>query len=866
MTDIKYCSFGFPQNITVENTIDSLELLKKTDYTNKNVHFKLTLDKLLGKSLNQQELIQELKEATHANTVKVTFVYNNESSIRSKEIAEQKNVVDKFKAYAELNKIKYPDSVIEKIEQIQDNMLLEDFTPHDSFTLISASIRGAIGLMDQGHRDEVNINFLEDFEEGIIAITGEIGSGKSTLLENLSPYPCMLTRSGSLKDHFCLKDSHRILTYRTSTGKFLRLSMFIDGRAKNVMNRYFVEAKENKTATWYPIRSCDGSTESYERFVESTFGPKSLFLRTSFYTNSNIKRLPDLAQATKSEKMELFSVLAGTDYLSVFSEQAKLHIKDEEKAMENIKSQLKNFDNLEERQSINNGIILENTAKIEEYKSYIETDTAELDKYTDLQEDYIKAAATYDIYRNQNNEKSEELIELQKQLFTCNNNIEVYTQQLSEVDLYKEQLVWYDENMLKRKELIVDEQKTREQFNTLQISLDKKQTEYNKHQMELVALKGDYTNNAKELSRLKQSIPDLNGTCPVCGAPLESHKKEQLQKEVDEINSKVSDLENEQVRLSDFITTTETWLNKHSLSNLKNELTALNDKLVEISNNISDIDSYAESINVDEIKDILQNSQKALDIENARKADFESKIEKTKKEILVLDEKLNTIPTDYSDKIERLKRGITDSQQQIATLSAEITMANKELELLKQSESLIKDIKTRIKSHQTNIKDYEIIQSAFSNNGIQALELDSAAPEISDIANSILKETYGDRFSISFDTQRDTKDGHTIDDFVIKVFDANSGREKRLDLISSGEGALIKQTLYYAFSVIRMRRTGFCFRTRFLDESDGSLDSDTRIQYLKMIEAAHNQCKAVQTILITHSQELKELIDQKIEL
>ena len=105
-----------------------------------------------------------------------------------------------------------------------------------------------------------------------------------------------------------------------------------------------------------------------------------------------------------------------------------------------------------------------------------------------------------------------------------------------------------------------------------------------------------------------------------------------------------------------------------------------------------------------------------------------------------------------------------------------------------------------------------------------------------------------------------------IDDFIINVFDSRSGRMKRLDLLSKGEGTLIKQSLYYAFSVIRARRTGFCFKTRFLDEADGALDSDTRVKYLKMIEIAHKMCNATQTILITHSQEIKEIVDQKIEL
>lgn len=865
MTNVTIHSFGFPLNVTLEEDIEKLESLKKMNLENKNVHFKLKMDKLIGKNFNQQDLVSELKESTHAKDVKVTFVYNTETSIRSAEVTEQNDVVEKFKAYAELNEIKYSDSTLDKIANIRDNMSLESFTPHDTFTLVSASIRGAIGLMDQGHREQVDINFEDEFNDGIIAITGKIGSGKSTLLENLSPYPCMLTRSGSLKDHFCLKDSHRILVYRTSSGSLLRLSMFIDGKAKNVMNRYFVETKE-PNGHWESVKSIDGSTDSYTAFVESTFGPKTLFLRTSFYTNSIIKGIPDLSQATKSEKMELFSILAGTDYLSVFVEQSKLKIKEEEKSIENIKGQLKDFDNIEQKIEDNNIIIEENNKKIEEYNKLLDEDKTELDKYNELQKLYIESSANYDIYRKQYNNIRDEKEKIDQSLLVCTNNIEAYEEQLNDIEMYKEQIEWFDTNMKKRRELQNKDTELRFEFNDAQALLDKKEKEYNSHKDALSEYEKSLAVLKITIDNLKKAVPDINGRCPFCNTPLSEHKKEELQKEIEQITSELKGNEDKLSETENSISKENEWLKNNTLQSFKDKLASLSKEMVDISNAISTIDTYAEDIDIDKAKDVVNNTQSALDNERKRQDELSNKLNNIDKELSELSEKLSSIPNDYSDKIARLNRGISDSQQQIATLTAEITMAKKDLSYLEQSAELIKKIKDEIKEHQNNIKDYEIIKLSFSNNGIQALELDSAAPEISIIANEILNETYGDRFRILFDTQRDTKDRRKIDDFIIKVFDANSGRDKRLDLISSGEGALIKQVLYYAFSVIRIRRTGFCFKTRFLDESDGSLDSETRVQYLKMIEAAHNQCKAVQTILITHSQELKELIDQKIEL
>ena len=865
MISIKDISFGFPQNITVSNTIEALDTIKKQDYSNKNVHLKLTIDKLMKKNFNTEQLSREIMESTGAARVKIDFIYDNNSSLRAKEISEQTNPIEKFKSYAELHSIKYNDSLLNKIQKIQDDMLLESFTPHDTFTLEYMSLRGAIGIMDGQHKDEVSYNFDGDFNEGIIGITGPSGSGKSTLIENMHPYPCMLSRIGTLKEHFCLKDSHRILIYRSSSGKKYRISMYIDGCAKNVMTRYFVETKEGDN-NWEPIKSIDGSSDVYNEWVEATFGPKELFLRTSFYTNAAIKNMPDLAQATKGEKMALFSTLAGTDYLSTFSEQAKLAINQKEKDIKELKDQLSGFDELEQRQSENESIIENNTALIEEYKGYIENDTKELAEYEIKQQDFIKASASYDIYRTQLNEKNVELRDVEGKISICNNNIEAYEQQLSETDLYKEQLKWYDENMAKRKSLISEEQKVRDEFNNLQASMEKKQSEYNKNQMKLVSTKGTINTLEREIKHLNSSIPELDGNCPVCGAPLQQHKKEQLEKEIKDIKEQIEIAETQLTENNNLKEDLEKWLKEHSLESFKSELTTINNKLVSISNDITDIDTYAESLDIDGIKDILNNTGSHLEAERnnlktllSKKVDIENK--RTELQSI-----MDNIPEDFSDKITILKRGIEDTKQSIATLTAENTMAQKELDRIKSLSEQIKSIKKEVDAANVDIKEYTIIQQAFSNNGIQAIELDSAAPEISNIANNILEECYGPRFTVSFDTQRDTKDGRRIDDFIINVFDSDNARLKRLDLISSGEGTLIKQTLYYAFSVIRARRTGFCFKTRFLDESDSALDSELRIKYLKMIESAHKQCGAHQTILITHSSELKEIIEQKIEL
>lgn len=864
MTKINRISFGFPLNSTISITIDKLDELKTKDFSGKNIHLKITLDKLLDKKFKREELQQTLLNETHAEHIKIDFIYENESSERSKEIVEKLTVIDKFKAYCDLNNIPYDDQIIEKITNIQNAMLEQNFIPHESFTLEYASVRGAIGIIDKAGCEEISIDFANDFKPGVVGIVGQMGSGKTTFLENLSPYPCMLTRSGSLKDHFCLKDSHRILVYKTDSGKKYRISMFIDGRAKNVNNRYLVEVKYGDKS-WESIKSIDGSTETYSVWVDATFGPKSLFLRTAFYTTAIIKGIPDLSQATKGDKLELFSILAGLDYLSLFSKKAKEEKDAVNKEICTVKNQLEGFDDLDKKKTESEEIIKSYTKSISEYNELIKKDTAELIEYNEKQKAFIAATTSYDIYRTECAEKEEELKENERLLNISNSNIESFSRRMNDVDLCKEQLAWYEEHVEKRKEFKKQDNDIRDKINSIQATLELKQNEVNE--------KKDYFNSVEKeillktniIENFKKSIPDDDGLCPYCGKPLDEHKQKELKKETEKINEDIRVLEDELIDLESKKTQCDLWLRDHSLQSFMSELSNLNSQLAEVDSNINEIDVYMETLDINDIKSTINDTERLLNDEKENNSKLSTKVDTLTGRIDELKKLMADIPEDFSDKISRLERGVLDSKQSVAEMTAEINIARKKLDSIENSKKLIEDIKNKISSLEKDVKDYEIIQASFGNTGIPIIELSTASPEIADIANNILREIFEDRFIINFDTQRDTKDNRKIDDFVITVFDSRSGRTKRLDWISGGEGLLIKQALYYAFSVIRARRTGLNFKTRFLDESDGAFDGETRVEYLKMIKSAHDQCNAVQTLLITHSQEIKEVLDQRVD-
>ena len=867
MTKIERQSFNFPQNITKEVDIKDIVTIKTLNLKNKCLHLKVTIDTLQKKSYNAEILAEEIKQFTGAERVKITFILNTETNERSKEVTDQKSSLEKFKAYAELNEIQYSKSTLDKIEDIENNTDLKLITPSDSFTLEYVSIRGAIGLMDKNpERKEFEIDFTK-FDDGLTILTGPFGAGKTTIIENCHPYPQMLTRVGSLKDHFCLKDSHRKLIYSDSKGKKYRISMIIDGVAKSVGTLYSVETKMPDSEVWMPLKSVDGSHDSYLNWCNNTFGSLAIYLRTAFFAKETVKSVPNLKVATKGDKMELFSILAGTDYLTTIKEQAKAQEDILKKELEKVRSQLDGYSEINEKLTDFNELIKTNKSLILENKDTLKSDEAELIKYEDLQKDYIAAVNSYDMYRTSLKECTTEETIISNKILQTKNNISGYRSHIADFESYKKAKSDYEDSVNQKKELTISSKEIQTKISETQRELDLKDVDYSSLSKKLLQLQSRQVQIDAELKALIKTKPVIKDTCPVCGGPLSDHKLEELKKELSDIETTITKLQSEQTDTMSEIEKVNGEIEKLDIDTTRGTLRTLNQQYSDISFKIQTLDDFMSSIDIVEITNILTNTESALSKEEDYLNELQNKQVSLKEKISDYESKLANLPTDYSDKVARLKRGIDYVKSELVRLETESDMAQKELDKLKDYEAqvnLIKEQETKIIS---DMNDYEIIQKAFGNNGIQALELDSAAPEIADIANSILSETYSDRFTVSFDTQRVTKDKKkVIDDFIINVFDSDSGRLKRLDLISSGEGALINQVLYYAFSVIRARRTGFCFRTRFLDEADGSLDSDARVVYLKMIESAHRHCNAKQTILITHSAEIKDLVEQKIEL
>ncbi|MBK4735979.1 AAA family ATPase [Noviherbaspirillum pedocola] len=163
------------------------------------------------------------------------------------------------------------------------------------------------------------------------------------------------------------------------------------------------------------------------------------------------------------------------------------------------------------------------------------------------------------------------------------------------------------------------------------------------------------------------------------------------------------------------------------------------------------------------------------------------------------------------------------------------------------------------------IAKWRLVEHGCGNNGLIALSIDDAGPAIAAHCNALLRACYGPRFTVSFDTQEETKKGNLKETFDIRVWDGEVGEEKSLTNMSPGERVWINDCLARSIALYESESSGRSIQTLFTDETDGPLDPERKRQFMRMKRALleHGNCRE---FFISHTPDLQEMADYCLDV
>jgi exonuclease SbcC len=188
-------------------------------------------------------------------------------------------------------------------------------------------------------------------------------------------------------------------------------------------------------------------------------------------------------------------------------------------------------------------------------------------------------------------------------------------------------------------------------------------------------------------------------------------------------------------------------------------------------------------------------------------------------------------------------------------LEAELTMLDEVEAKLKvrqgEWESLISDSQT-----------YKELSSAFGRDGIQAVIIENAIPEIEEEANRLLSRMTDNRMHVRLATQKEKKTGGINETLEIYISDEVGTRS--YELFSGGEAFRVNFALRLSLSRLLARRAGARLQTLVIDEGFGTQDDKGRERLVEAINAVSPEFARI--LVITHIKELKEAFNTQIEI
>ena len=215
----------------------------------------------------------------------------------------------------------------------------------------------------------------------------------------------------------------------------------------------------------------------------------------------------------------------------------------------------------------------------------------------------------------------------------------------------------------------------------------------------------------------------------------------------------------------------------------------------------------------------LQNLQITQDLQQQRLIEI-SKLVKLLKQ---LNHKIKPL-IPMTNQIMQLEQNLASLAERKLSLTQSLGgLENQQTKLLQLQAQYQVQVK-QLASLDLDLLDYKEIALALGKDGIQALLIEEAVPEIEREANILLARLTDNQMQLTIESLRDLKKGGSKETLDIKISDSMGIRP--YEMFSGGEAFRIDFALRIAISKLLVQRAGTSLQTLMIDEGFGSQDEE----------------------------------------
>jgi DNA repair protein SbcC/Rad50 len=211
------------------------------------------------------------------------------------------------------------------------------------------------------------------------------------------------------------------------------------------------------------------------------------------------------------------------------------------------------------------------------------------------------------------------------------------------------------------------------------------------------------------------------------------------------------------------------------------------------------------------------------------------------------------------------ERQLLALREQENRLRMEVGAANQKVRVLEDLKIRRRSLEAQREQKASLSGQYKQLERAFSKDGVPALLIEQALPQIESKANEILDRLSAGGMSVRFVTQSAYKDKRREDmretlDLVI----SDSDGTRDYEMFSGGESFRVNFAVRLALSEVLARRAGARLQTLVVDEGFGSQDALGRQRLVEAINLVRQDFAKI--LVITHIDELKDAFPMRIEV
>ena len=246
-------------------------------------------------------------------------------------------------------------------------------------------------------------------------------------------------------------------------------------------------------------------------------------------------------------------------------------------------------------------------------------------------------------------------------------------------------------------------------------------------------------------------------------------------------------------------------------------------------------------------------------------------IENRKSEIQNLDADYQTAKSSLeaseadSPNLEEAERELFRIREDENKVRSELGGAQQRVDILESQRTRKADFESDREEFQKQIVRHKTLERAFGKDGVPALLIEQALPQIEEKANDLLDRLSDGKMSIRFVTQAEYKDKKRDDlKETLDIQISDSAGIRNYEMYSGGEAFRVNFALRLALSEILAQRKGARLQTLVIDEGFGSQDAQGRQRLVEAINLVKNDFAKI--LVITHLDELKDAFPTRIEI